>query len=52
MKKINYYVNICKHKHGKNMTRLCCKIVLKIDVEHIEGNDGSYFYLYPFEDLT
>jgi len=51
--KINfYYVNIYKHKHGKNMTRLCCKIVLEIDVEHIERNGGSYFYLYPFGDLA
>jgi len=24
----------------------------KISVEHIEGNEGSYFYLYPFGDLT
>ncbi len=22
-----YYVNICKHEHEKNMTRLWCKIV-------------------------
>jgi hypothetical protein len=28
--------------------RLC----LKIGVEQIEGNDRSYSYLYPFEDLT
>jgi hypothetical protein len=28
-----YYVNICKHEHEKNMTRLWCKIVLKIGVE-------------------
>jgi hypothetical protein len=45
-----YYANICKHE--KNMTRLWCKIVLKTSVEHIEGNEGSYFYLYPFGDLT
>jgi hypothetical protein len=25
--------------------------MLKIDVEQIEGNDGSYSYLYPFGDL-
>ncbi len=42
------YANICKHEHGKNMTRLWCRIVSKINVEHIEGNEGSYFYLYPF----
>jgi hypothetical protein len=47
-----YYVNICKHEHEKNVTRLWCKIMPKINVEHIEGNEGSYFYLYPFEDPT
>jgi hypothetical protein len=24
----------------------------KINVEHIEGNEGSYFYLYSFGDLV
>jgi hypothetical protein len=43
-----YDANICKHEHEKNMTRLWCKIVPKIDVEHTKGNEGSYFYLYPF----
>ncbi len=33
MKTNIYYVNICKHEHGKNMTRLWCKIVLKTNVE-------------------
>jgi len=46
-----YYANICKHEHEKNMIRLWCKIVLKTGVEQIEGNEGSYFYLYPFGDL-
>jgi hypothetical protein len=46
-----YYANICKHEHEKNMTRVWCKIVLKTNVEHIKGNEGSYFYLYPFGDL-
>jgi len=46
-----YYVNICKHEHEKNMTRLWCKIVFKTIVKHTEGNEGSYFYLYPFGDL-
>ncbi len=41
-------LHICKHEHEKNMTRLWCKIMLKIGVEHNEGNEGSYFYLYPF----
>ncbi len=31
-----YYVNIYKHEHEKNMTILWCKIVLNINVEHIE----------------
>jgi hypothetical protein len=42
MKKDLYYVNICKHEHEKNMTRLWCKIVPKIDVELIERNEGFY----------
>jgi hypothetical protein len=47
--KINfYYANIYKHEHEKNMTRLWCKIVLHTNVEHIEGNEGSYFYFIPF----
>ncbi len=47
-----YYINICKHEHEKNMTRLWCKIMLKINVEYIEGNEKSYFYLYLFGDLV
>jgi hypothetical protein len=43
-----YYAHICKHDYEKNMTKLCCKIMLKIGVEHIKGNEGSYSYLYPF----
>jgi hypothetical protein len=34
------------------MTRLWFKIVLKTIVEQTEGNEGSYFYLCPFEDLA
>jgi hypothetical protein len=26
--------------------------MLKIDVEQIEKNEGSYIYLYPFGDLA
>jgi hypothetical protein len=52
MKTNLYYANICKHEHEKNMTRLWWKIVPKIGVEHIEGNEKSYFYLYLFGDLT
>jgi hypothetical protein len=40
-----YYANICKHEHEKNSTSLWCKIVVKIDVERIERNQGSYPYL-------
>jgi hypothetical protein len=29
-----------------------CKIMPKTNVEQIEGNEGSYFYLYSFGDLT
>jgi hypothetical protein len=36
-----YYVNICKHEYEKNTTRLWCKIVSKINVEHIKINEGS-----------
>jgi hypothetical protein len=48
---IFYYVNICKHEYENNMTRLWCKIVLKIDVKQTEGNERSYYILYPFGDL-
>jgi hypothetical protein len=47
-----YYVNIRKHEHEKNMSRLWCKIVFKTNVEQIKGNEGSYFYLYPLGDLV
>ncbi len=46
-----YYSNICKHEHEKNITKLWCKIVFKINVEHTKGNEGSYFYLYACGDL-
>jgi len=36
-----YYVNICKHEHEKNMTRLWCKIMLKIGIKQTKGNEGS-----------
>jgi hypothetical protein len=47
-----YYVNICKHEHENNRIKLWCKIMHKTNVEQIEGNEGSYFYLYPFGDLA
>jgi hypothetical protein len=52
MRIIFYCVNICKHEHEKKVTKLWCKIVFKINLEQIEGNEGSYFYLYPFGDLA
>jgi hypothetical protein len=47
-----YYAKICKHEHENKMTRLWCKIVPKIGVEHTKGNEGLYTYLYPFGDLV
>jgi hypothetical protein len=32
------------------MIRIWCKIIFKIDIKQTEGNEGSYFYLYIFED--
>jgi hypothetical protein len=45
VKKNIYYTNVCKHEHEKNLTNLWCKIVVKTDVERIEGNQRSYSYL-------
>jgi hypothetical protein len=45
-----YYVNVCNHEN--NMTKLWCKIMPKVSVEHTKGNEGSYSYLYPFVDLV
>jgi hypothetical protein len=52
IQKNQYYVNICKHEHEKNMTRLWCKIMLQTNVEQTKGNEGYYFYLYPFGNLA
>jgi hypothetical protein len=52
MKTNFYYTNTCKHEYEKNMTRLSCIIVPKTNVEQMKRNEGSYFYLYPFGDLT
>jgi hypothetical protein len=41
-----------KHKHKKNIIKLWNKIVPHTNVEHIEDNGRSYFYLYPFGDLV
>ncbi len=45
-------VNIYKHEHEKNMTRLWCKIMFKTNVKQTKRNEGSYFYLYPFGDVV
>ncbi len=34
------------------MTRLKCKILPKTGVGQTKGNEGSYFYVYPFGDLA
>jgi len=52
MKTNFYYANICKHEREMNMTRLWCKIMLKTIIEHIEGNERIYSYLYPFGDVV
>jgi len=46
------YANTHKHENEKNTTRLWCKIMPKIDIEKIQRNEGTYFYLYPYEDLA
>jgi hypothetical protein len=40
-----YYVNICKHEHEKNVTRLWCKIMLKIGVVNIEKMRGLILFI-------
>jgi len=46
-----YYVNICRHEHENNVTKLWCKIVIKTNVEQTKGNERSYFYLCLFGEL-
>jgi hypothetical protein len=52
MKTYFYYASVYKHEHEKNLTRLWCKIVLKISVEQTKGNERSYSYLYSIKDLA
>jgi hypothetical protein len=47
-----YYVNVYKHEHENNLTKLWCRILPKIGVEQTKGDEGPYFYLYPFGDLA
>jgi hypothetical protein len=47
-----FFTNICKHEHGKKMSRLWCKTVFKTNVKQIEKNEGSYLYLYSFGNLA
>ncbi len=42
-----YYVNICKHEHEKNVTRLWCKITHKTSVGYNEGNERVLLLLIP-----
>ncbi len=44
-----YYANICKHEHERNMTRLWCKIVLKINVEQTKRMKGLTSIYTPLE---
>jgi hypothetical protein len=46
MKTNIYYVNICKHEHGKQK-RLQCKIVPKINVQQIERMKGRTLIYNP-----
>jgi hypothetical protein len=52
MKTNVYYVNIYKYEHKKNMIRLWRNIVPKVGIEQTEGNEGSYFYLYPCGNIA
>jgi len=38
-----HYVNMCKHEHEKNMTKLWCKIMHKTNVEYTKGIERSTF---------
>jgi len=41
-----YYIKICKHEHEKNMTRLWCKIMLKISVKKKKLNEKGRTSIY------
>jgi hypothetical protein len=41
-----YYINIYKHEHEKNMTRLWCKIMFKISVKQILKNEKGRTSIY------
>ncbi len=49
MKMDIYYANIFKHEHEKNMTRLCCKIMLRLVLNKQKGMKGSTFIYTPLE---
>ncbi len=40
MKTYIYYVNICKYKYEKNMTRLWCKIILRLVLNKLKEMKG------------
>jgi hypothetical protein len=52
MKMNIYCANIWKHEHEKNMRRLWCKIVPKINVKQIKGNDSFISIYILFGDLV
>jgi hypothetical protein len=41
-----YQENVQKYKLEMKETKLWCKIILQIGVEHTKSNDENYFYLY------
>jgi hypothetical protein len=43
-----YYANICKHEHEKNMTRLWCKIMPSTNVEQLKQMRGHISIYTPF----
>jgi hypothetical protein len=49
MKMDIYYANICKHEHEKNMTRLWCKIVLKLVLNKQKEMKGFIFIYTPLK---
>jgi hypothetical protein len=41
-----YYINLYKHEHEKNMTRLWCKVIPKINVKQIKQNERGHTFIY------
>jgi hypothetical protein len=49
MKTNFYYANICECEHEKNMTKLWCKIVLKIRLNKLKKMKGPTFIYIHLE---